>query len=312
VTQENQPGEGRQAGAGPSAPAGAAVPRTADSVTSTAIRIVIYAFFCWFGMLLLAPLFYVAADTLITFVAATFAAAAIANAICMRIYERRPLAEVGLGWSGASMRHLAYGILGGAIVASLTVLIPMALGMARWTTATEKPSGWGTLVYFFVLLLFGVVGEEFMFRGYGFQIMVRRFGAFATLLPMGVLFAAAHSGNMNVSYLGLVNTFLWGVALGWCVLRSGDLWLAIGVHAGWNWTLPLLGVNLSGFTMRVTGVELQWKLDPLWSGGDYGPEGGLLSLGALIVLLVGLYKAPVQPQRLALIEPGATVERSES
>ncbi|MBN8729139.1 MAG: CPBP family intramembrane metalloprotease [Acidobacteria bacterium] len=308
MTNENQPQAGVPERSGVTPPAQAA----GGSVASTIIRIVIYAFFCWFGMLLLAPLFYVAADTLITFVAAVFGAAAIANVICLRIYERRSFAEVGLGWSGASLRHLAYGLLGGAAVAALTVLIPLAMGLASWKESAEKPSGWATLAYFFVLLLFGVVGEELMFRGYGFQIMVRRFGAFATLLPMGVLFAAAHSGNMNVSYLGLVNTFLWGVALGWCVLRSGDLWLAIGVHAGWNWTLPLLGVNLSGFTMRVTGVELQWKLDALWSGGDYGPEGGLLSLCALLLLLAGLYKAPVQPQRLVLLEPGALGERSES
>jgi len=254
-------------------------------------------------MLLLAPLFYIAADTLITFVAATFAAAAIANVVCMRIYERRSLAEVGLGWSPASLRHLGYGLLGGAGVAALTVLVPVSAGLASWAPASEKPSGWGAIVYFLILLFFGVVAEELMFRGYGFQIMVRRFGTWATLLPMGVLFAAAHSDNMNVSRLGLLNTFLWGVALGWCVLRSGDLWLAIGVHAGWNWALPVLGVNLSGFTMRVSGVELQWKLDPLWSGGSYGPEGGLLSLAALILLLAGLYKAPIQPQRLALLGP---------
>ena len=278
-----------------------AAPAPGPTAAGTVIRILIYAFFCWFGMNLLAPLFYIAADTLITFVAANFAAAAIANVICMRIYEQRSLAETGLQWNAASMRHLGFGLLGGAGVAGLIVLIPALFGLASWTEAAEKPSGWGTIAYFVVLLLFGVVAEELMFRGYGFQIMVRRFGKWATILPMGVLFAAAHADNMNVSRLGLFNTFLWGVALGWCVLRSGDLWLAIGIHAGWNWALPLLGVNLSGFTMRVSGMELQWKLDPLWSGGSYGPEGGLLSVVALIVLLAGLYMAPLKPQELVLL-----------
>ncbi len=278
-----------------------AAPAPGPTAAGTVIRFLIYAFFCWFGMNLLAPLFYIAADTLITFVAANFAAPAIANVICMRIYERRSLAETGLQWNAASMRHLGFGLLGGAGVAALIVLIPALFGLASWTEAAEKPSGWGAVVYFVVLLLFGVVAEELMFRGYGFQIMVRRFGTWATILPMGVLFAAAHADNMNVSRLGLFNTFLWGVALGWCVLRSGDLWLAIGIHAGWNWTLPLLGVNLSGFTMRVSGVELQWKLDPLWSGGSYGPEGGLLSVVALVVLLAGLYRAPLKPQELILL-----------
>lgn len=294
------------------APAGTPDPGTAPSTAGVIIRIFIYAFFCWFGMLLLAPLFYAAADTLITFVAATFGAAAIANTVCMRIYERRSLAEVGFGWSGASARHLLIGAAASAAAAALIVLLPALLGLATWTRSAEQPSGWGTVAYTFVLLLFGVVAEELMFRGYGFQLMVRRFGAFATLLPMGVLFAAAHSSNMNVSWIALVNTFLWGVALGWCVLLSGDLWLAVGIHAGWNMALPLLGANLSGFSMRVTGIELQWKVSPLWSGGSYGPEGGLLSLVALLLLLAGLYKAPITRQRLALLAPEFPPERSPS
>ena len=76
--------------------------------------------------------------------------------------------------------------------------------------------------------------------------------------------------------------------------------------------LPLLGANLSGFSMRVTGIELQWKVSPLWSGGSYGPEGGLLSLVALLLLLAGLYKAPITPQRLALLAPEFPQERSPS
>lgn len=288
----------------PQAQPEAASPAPGPSAVNTIIRILIYAFFCWFGTMLLAPLFYIAADSLITFVAANFAAATIANLICMRIYERRPLSEVGLEWTGASLRHLGIGVAGGAAVAALIVLVPALCGLANWAPSAEKPSGWGALAYFFILVLFGVVGEEMMFRGYGLQIMVRRFGVWATLLPMGVLFAAAHAGNMNVSRLALLNTFLWGVALGWCVLRSGDLWLAIGIHAGWNWALPLLGVNLSGFTMRMSGLELQWKIDPLWSGGAYGPEGGILSMVALAMLVAALHKAPIRRQPLVLLAEG--------
>jgi membrane protease YdiL (CAAX protease family) len=142
-----------------------------------------------------------------------------------------------------------------------------------------------------------------LFRGYGFQVLVPAFGPAATLLPMSVLFAAAHASNQGVSWLGLFNTFAWVILLGAAVLRSGDLWLAIGLHFGWNWMLPILGVNLSGFTMRVTGVELEWNISELWSGGDYGPEGGLLCtivLGALVAFLV---KAPIRRQHLALLGP---------
>ena len=107
--------------------------------------------------------------------------------------------------------------------------------------------------------------------------------------------------NLGITVLGLVNTSAWGVLLGYAFLRSGDLWLPIGLHMGWNWALPLFGVNLSGFTMRMTGYVLHWKIGALWSGGDYGPEGGLVTSAIVIALFVYLWKAPVRRQRPYLV-----------
>jgi hypothetical protein len=89
--------------------------------------------------------------------------------------------------------------------------------------------------------------------------------------------------------------------LGYAFIVSGDLWLPIGLHFGWNWTLPLLGVNLSGFTIGVTGYSLQWKVGDLWSGGAYGPEGGLLTSAVAIGLFFYLHKAPIQHQEAFLL-----------
>ena len=36
--------------------------------------------------------------------------------------------------------------------------------------------------------------------------------------------------------------------------------MAIGIHLGWNWMLPLFGVNLSGFTMGLTGMTMRWNV----------------------------------------------------
>jgi hypothetical protein len=150
-------------------------------------------------------------------------------------------------------------------------------------------------------LLFGAVGEEMLFRGYAFQVLVHAIGPFATILPMGVVFGLAHSLNQNFTALALLNTILWGVVLGYAFIRSGDLWLPIGLHFGWNWTLPLFGANLSGFTMDVTGYALQWKIGALWSGGAYGPEGGLLTSAIVVALLFFLHRAPIQQQDAFLL-----------
>jgi hypothetical protein len=140
------------------------------------------------------------------------------------------------------------------------------------------------LIFISVALLLGAAGEEMLFHGYAFQLLTRSIGPFATILPVSILFGMAHMGNQHATLLGIFNTTVWGVLLGYACWRSGALWLPIGLHFGWNLALPLFGANLSGFTMSVTGYALHWSAGNLWSGGDYGPEGGLPTTVAVAVL----------------------------
>jgi len=269
------------------------------------LRVLVYAFLAYMAIFLLAyALNALNAGILLTAVFSTFCAAALANSLALRIYERIHLADLGLHWNAASVRHILLGLAGGSGAAAVVLGLPLIAGAAVLRPAPLYPPSAGSFLFTGVVLLFGAVGEEMLFRGYGFQAMVPAFGAWATVLPMGALFGAAHSTNQNVTYLGLVNTMAWGVLLGFAVLRSGDLWLAIGIHFGWNFTLPLFGVNVSGFTMKLTGYSYEWLIDGLWSGGAYGPEGGVLC-SLVLLLLIGFFaRAPIEKQRLRLLEAG--------
>jgi uncharacterized protein len=239
----------------------------------------------------LSPLGYFPASAL-----SVFLAAVVANALCMRIYEHGPLAGIGLGWNHASQSNLLLGIASGIGAASLVVALPVLMGLGRFVPDPESPaSGW-TILFVTVALIFGAAGEEMLFRGYGFQMLIRVLGPYATILPVAVLFGMAHGTNPSVSRLAVANTIAWGVILGYAFWRSGDLWLPTGLHLGWNWMLPVFGVNLSGFTMRLTGYSVEWNIGALWTGGEYGPEGGLLTSAVAVALMVFLWKAPVQRQ----------------
>ena len=105
-----------------------------------------------------------------------------------------------------------------------------------------------------------------------------------------------HAMNPNSTSLGVVNTTGFGVLFGYAFLRSGDLWLPIGLHFGWNFTLPLFGVNVSGLTIKLTGRQMEWSAGPVWSGGEYGPEGSVLTSIVLLALALFLWKAPIRTQ----------------
>lgn len=233
---------------------------------------------------------------------AVFASAAVANGLSLRIYERGGISDVGLGWRPGSLRNLGIGLLGGLLSALAVTGLPVLVGMATVSQDPERSFSFPGLLFVSLVMVFGAVGEELLFHGYAFQLLMRRIGAFSTLLPVGVLFAAAHANNLSASWLSFFNTFLWGVFLGLCFLRSGDLWLPIGVHFGWNWALPLLGTNVSGFKMVTTGLLMKWNVGPLWSGGDYGPEAGLLTTLVLPVLGWCLFKAPINTTRPQMFE----------
>jgi hypothetical protein len=136
-------------------------------------------------------------------------------------------------------------------------------------------------------------------------LLLANAGPSATILPVGIVFALLHSGNPNASYLGLANTAGFGILFGYAYLRSRDIWLPLGLHFGWNFTLPLFGVNLSGLKMKMTGHEMVWTAGPLWSGGEYGPEASILTSAVLICLSLALWKAPICRQFSPLTDPPA-------
>lgn len=247
----------------------------------------------------------------------SFAAGALANAIIVRIFEHGQLSDLGLGWTsgwsgshgsfsshgesaGSSGRELLTGAALGIGAALLLLAGPLAAGEAAFAPAPAVERRWASLLLVGVVLLFGAAGEEMMFHGYAFQLLVRSLGPFATILPVGVLFGLAHMGNPNATFLGILNTIGWGVLLGYAYVRTQALWLPIGMHFGWNLALALSGANLSGFTMGLTGYALRWRAGDLWSGGGYGPEGSLLTTALVVALFFVVVR--VTPERDVLSE----------
>ena len=278
-------------------------PTVRNPALGVLLRVGVFALIAMLGYVIF-PVFvnFITPSIFIVAALGSFSAAAVANAIALRIYERGQLADIGLGWIPASRRNLSIGLLGGIGAALIVLIGPVVFQAAGFERIPGRHVQWGATILVSVVLLFGAVGEEMLFRGYGFQILVRALGPFATILPIGVLFGFAHSQNLHFTWLAFANTTLWGVLLGYAFIRAGDLWLPIGLHFGWNWMLPLLGVNLSGFTMDVTGLSLHWRIGELWSGGSYGPEGGLLTTGILVGLFFYLHKAPIQQQPAFLLQ----------
>ena len=184
------------------------------------------------------------------------------------------------------------------VLRALFVLLMAAVG---WSYFTRPPLlGTGTSLWIVCAVAVGVV-----------FVAIDVFSPRKKLAILsGAFFGLLHAGNEGATPLSVFNTIGFGIVFGYAVLRSHDLWLPIGLHFGWNLTLPFLGADLSGITIRVTRYELVWKSGAVWSGGAYGPEASLLSLFVLPVLAAMIWKAPVRrgwAWLLAQFPPGRQV-----
>jgi hypothetical protein len=95
------------------------------------LRVGLYVLLAWMGWLLFPAILLPLGGILVASTLSAFGAAAVANAVVVRIYERGRLADVGLAWSPSSGREVLTGTGAGVAAAICVVLIPVALRAAR-------------------------------------------------------------------------------------------------------------------------------------------------------------------------------------
>jgi membrane protease YdiL (CAAX protease family) len=230
-------------------------------------------------------------------------AASIVGALAMAIFESRNLSDLGLHWREGTGRNLLTGIAIGCGGAVLLILAPVVAGIAHFERVPGAAFSARAALFTLALLSCGAAGEEIAFRGFPLQFLIRGYGAWVSVVGIGVLFGLLHGFNPGATPLSMANTAGFGILFGVALLRSHDLWLPIGLHFGWNAALPFLGVELSGFTIQVVGYRLIWRAGNLWSGGTYGPEASLLASAVLLVLFVIVRKVPVRREVAYLLDP---------
>jgi membrane protease YdiL (CAAX protease family) len=152
---------------------------------------------------------------------------------------------------------------------------------------------WG-LIWGFAFLMVGLF-EEYSLRGYALHTLADGIGFWPAAIVLALVFARLHMGNSGETRIGVVATGLFALFAAATLRATGDLWLAVGAHAGWNWGQSFFyGVNDSG--MQAPGHLLNSKqLNPAWlSGGTVGPEGSVITLvlwALMTVVFLFLYRS---------------------
>ena len=75
-----------------------------------------------------------------------FAAAAVANAVSLRIFERGRLAHIGMNWHPGAGRNLGLGVLGGVAAACFVLVGPLLTGAAQLEKTPNQPANFGSFL----------------------------------------------------------------------------------------------------------------------------------------------------------------------
>jgi uncharacterized protein len=103
------------------------------------------------------------------------------------------------------------------------------------------------------------------------------------------LFGFVHTGNAGENWIGIFAAAAIGFVFCVSVWVTGSAWWAIGCHAAWDWAETFFfGTADSGNVASGHFLTTSPAGAALWSGGTDGPEGSLLVLPIILLLLVAL------------------------
>ncbi len=109
-------------------------------------------------------------------------------------------------------------------------------------------------------------------------------------------FGFGHTGNNGENWVGIFAAAFIGFVFCVSVWLTGSAWWAIGCHAAWDWAETYFyGTADSGMVAPGHYLSTTAAGNPLWSGGTDGPEGSLLIVPIVLLILAWLlviYRRP--------------------
>jgi uncharacterized protein len=237
---------------------------------------------------------------------ASLGAALISVWLAGRFFDRRPFSGFGLrlkdrGW----WLDLGFGLFLGALLMTGIFLVEFRAGWIRVTSTFETSSGepfvpaiLAPVVFFLCVGIY----EELVSRGYQLRNMAEGLNypglgpKSAVILAWVIsssLFGLLHLANPGAGLVSTVNITFAGLLFGLGYVLTGRLAIPIGMHMTWNFFQGnVFGFPVSGIEpIGATFISIEQDGPPLFTGGAFGPEAGLLDIAATLVgsLLIWLW-----------------------
>ena len=205
--------------------------------------------------------------------------------IARRFLDKRSFVSLGLQINKQAFTDIFSGIaitfvMMGSIYFAETAAGWLTFESFAWQNESVSNVSTGVLTFLAVFIFVGW-NEELLSRGYHLQTLASGTNLFWGVIISSSLFGLGHLGNPNATWVSAAGIFFAGIFLAYGYLRTGQLWLSIGLHIGWNFFEGVVfGFPVSGLDIyRLIHHQVQGP--EIWTGGAFGPEAGLIILPTL-------------------------------
>ncbi len=214
--------------------------------------------------------------------------------------EGQPVGSFGLPWRAGRERLLAEGVAWGVGAAGLLAGLLHVTGVARGHGLTPGPSEAIRSAAIWGLAMLGVaLFEHSLKRGYLQSTLGPALGFWQAAWLLSILFAlerllAYRNPLALAAFLGT------GLLACLTLRRTGDLWFAVGLQAGLDWSMAFLfGMKGLPFTsLRPPGPLMRVDMQgPVWfSGGKDGFYASAFFLALVAILAWGVQRRFPSPK----------------
>ena len=217
---------------------------------------------------------------------------ALAAAALMARIERRSLGQYGLPFSSGFRARFFEGLLWGAIPVGVLIFVIRLFGgvtFGGFAISGATFAKWA-LLWTATMVVLGFF-EEFLFRGYPLVALADGLGFWPASILLSAGFGALHYFTKPMeTFADALSVSLIGLLLCFMIARTGDLWLAVGFHAAFDFcALSLFGAPNTGNEGKpVTGHLLATQFHgPTWlTGGPCGIEASWLIFPVIALMFL--------------------------
>jgi membrane protease YdiL (CAAX protease family) len=142
-----------------------------------------------------------------------------------------------------------------------------------------------------IFFVFVGLFEEFLFRGYTQFTLADGIGFWPAAILLSGSFGYVHLKNPGEGPIGAAAVVMIGLVFALTLRRTGNLWLAVGWHASFDfgetflYSVPNSGMVFDGHLSNASLHGAKWL-----TGGTVGPEGSVFSFLTMALLALVVHR----------------------